>query len=112
VPVAQDAQPSPGDEKPAFDPSPALVRDSGWSAAELSPIRFARAGLPPVFVAHGRQDHLVRVEQSRTFVDAMEKAGATIDYFETDGDHGFAGAKTLPEVVDRSLAFLGAHLAD
>jgi acetyl esterase/lipase len=109
--IAQDPQTSSGDEQSIVDPFQAFVSDSGWSAAELSPVRYARAGLPPVFVAHGRQDHQIPVEQSRLFVQAMQKAGATIEYFETDGDHLFGGGQTLPEVIDRSLGFLDAHLA-
>jgi acetyl esterase/lipase len=108
--ITQDPEPTSGGEQPAINSFQTFVLDSGWSAAELSPVRYARAGLPPVFVAHGRHDQQIPIEQSRLFVQAMRDAGAAIEYFETDGDHLFSGAQTLPEVIDRSLGFLDAHL--
>jgi acetyl esterase/lipase len=91
-------------------PVRALVESSAWSAAELSPVQYARAGVPPVFIAHGTDDQQVNVEQSRSFHQALVKAGANSEYLETAGDHVFVGAPVLPEVTERSLDFLRKHL--
>jgi acetyl esterase/lipase len=94
----------------AANPVQALVESSAWSAAELSPVQYVRAGAPPVFIAHGTDDQQVTVEQSRSFHRALVNAGANSEYLETAGDHVFVGAPVLPEVTERSLDFLRKHL--
>ncbi len=41
----------------------------------------------PVFVAHGRQDNIIPVEQARRSVALLEGSGARVTYCETDGGH-------------------------
>ncbi|TDL33358.1 alpha/beta hydrolase fold domain-containing protein [Arthrobacter nitrophenolicus] len=94
----------------AVSPVRALVESTAWSAAELSPIQYARAGGPPVFIAHGTDDQQVNVKQSRSFHNALVNAGANSEYLETAGDHVFAGAPVLAEVTERTLDFLQKHL--
>lgn len=94
----------------AGNPVRALVNSSNWSAAELSPVKYVKAGGPPVFIAHGVDDQQVSVEQSRRFHQALVNAGANSEYLETAGDHVFVGAGVLPEVTERSLDFLRKHL--
>lgn len=86
------------------------IRGSDWDAPQASPLAHVRAGLPPLFVAHGRDDLLVPVAQSRTYVEALRAAGVEVEYLETDGDHVFEGAPVLGEVVERTLDFLRRHL--
>jgi predicted esterase len=40
-----------------------------------------------VFVAHGRQDHLVSITRARESVDMLEQAGAQVSYCEDDVGH-------------------------
>lgn len=93
-------------------PLATLVAGSGWTAAQLSPISYARVGIPPVFIAHGTEDQQVPVEQSRMLYGALLAAGAHAEYLETIGDHVFVthGEPILPHVTDRSLDFLKRHL--
>lgn len=93
-----------------LSPVQALVDSSAWTAAELSPVHYVRAGIPPVLIAHGVDDQQVDVEQSRRFHQVLVNAGATSEYLETAGDHVFVGAAVLPEVTERSLDFLRKHL--
>jgi acetyl esterase/lipase len=86
------------------------VTNSRWSAEEMSPLSYVRADLPPIFIAHGRDDVQVPVEQSRKLAAALEHAGATVTYKETDGDHVFVGSTEFDAVIDASIAFLGAAL--
>lgn len=79
---------------------------SPWTLDELSPQTYVRAGLPPIFIAHGRKDQQVPVEQSRRFHAALAEVGAMSEYFEADGDHVFVDADTMPEVIRRSIDFL------
>lgn len=41
----------------------------------------------PVFVAHGRQDELIPVEQARRSVALLKDSGAQVTYCESDGGH-------------------------
>ena len=50
--------------------------DGLWVTA--SPVLNARADASPMFVIHGRQDALVRVEQARFFVQRLRESGAPI----------------------------------
>ncbi|GAA3678672.1 alpha/beta hydrolase [Arthrobacter ginkgonis] len=113
VPVAPAGPAAVSEENGTYTTSPVeiLLASSSWSAEELSPLTHVRADAPPLFIAHGRQDRQVDVEQSRALYRAMLDAGAEVEYFETDGDHVFTGADTLPEVMSRSLDFIGRHLA-
>ena len=40
-----------------------------------------------VFVAHGRQDELIPVEQARQAVASLEASGVNVTYCESDGGH-------------------------
>ncbi|MFT4470525.1 alpha/beta hydrolase fold domain-containing protein [Arthrobacter sulfonylureivorans] len=94
----------------SVNPVQALVDSTAWTAAELSPVRYVRTGVPPIFIAHGADDQQVSVEQSRKLHQALVKAGANSEYLETSGGHVFVGATVIPEVTDRSLDFLRKHL--
>ena len=82
------------------------VTNSRWSAAEMSPITYVRADVPPIFIAHGRDDTQVPVEQSRQLAAALEKAGANVTYREADGDHVFVGSTEFDVVIEEAIAFL------
>jgi acetyl esterase/lipase len=41
----------------------------------------------PVWCVHGRDDLVVPIDQSRTYVDAAREAGATAELVAVDGDH-------------------------
>lgn len=50
---------------------------------DASPLSRVSADAPDFFVLHGRNDTLVRVQQARTFVEALrEKSDATVTYAE------------------------------
>jgi acetyl esterase/lipase len=86
------------------------VTNSRWSAEEMSPLTYVRADLPPIFIAHGRDDVQVPVEQSHKLVAALQQAGANVTYKETDGDHVFVGSTEFDAVIDDSIAFLATAL--
>ncbi|MGY1704573.1 alpha/beta hydrolase fold domain-containing protein [Geodermatophilus sp. SYSU D00697] len=94
------------------DPFAALLRDTAWTRDELSPVRYVRPDGPAVFVAHGVDDRLVPVEQSRILAEALVEARVDAEYLETGGDHVFVGAPVVGEVTDRSIAFLRRVFAE
>jgi dipeptidyl aminopeptidase/acylaminoacyl peptidase len=95
------------DERPEI-----VLRQHGtWTYAELTATTYARRDIPPVFVAHGTDDRIVPVEQSRKLVDRLRAAGADVDYLEVPGaDHVWRGAASVPDIVGRSLDFLAARM--
>jgi acetyl esterase/lipase len=90
----------------------AILRTSGtWTYDELSPITYVRAGLPPIFVAHGTDDQIVPVSHSRDLAARLRAVGATVDYLEVAGaDHVWRGAPSVADIVDRSLSFVAKAL--
>jgi acetyl esterase/lipase len=96
------------EEKGLYSDNPMkyLLDGTGWTAESASPLTYVHAGVPPTFIAHGREDQMVSVEQGRRLAQALEAAGATYEYFETDGDHVFTDADSMPEVIKKSICFL------
>jgi len=67
-------------------------REALWR--EWSPIRFVKAGVPPVFIIHGDVDRTVPLFQANTFAAAVKAAGGTTEVVVRVGkDH------TWPEMV-------------
>ncbi len=66
----------------------ALAALSGFMPADAEDLlaKHTLAG-KPVFVAHGRKDEMVPVEQARRCVALLEGAGARVTYCESDGGH-------------------------
>jgi acetyl esterase/lipase len=88
---------------------PDPLAGSAWTAEQFSPLTWVHAGLPPVVVAHGHEDDLVPVKQSRRYRDALVAAGVQVEYIETHGGHVFQDGPVL-EVLERTLAFLRDRL--
>lgn len=92
-------------------PEVVLQESSGWTYAELSATSYVRPDAPPVFVAHGSADQIVPVAQSRELVARLEAVAANVDYLEVPGaDHVWRNAPSVPDIVDRSLAFVSKAL--
>jgi acetyl esterase/lipase len=84
-----------------------LAASAGWSPAELSATTYARPDVPPMFVAHGTDDRIVPVDQSRALVARLRAAGALVDYLEVPGaDHVWRGAASVPDIISASLLFV------
>jgi len=76
----------------------------------ISPIRHVEAITAPVFIAHGRSDGNVSVQQSKKLESALRKQGVPHEtYYRNWQGHGFRG-KTRIEYYERVAAFLEKHL--
>jgi acetyl esterase/lipase len=86
----------------------AILRDNGtWTYEQLSPVTYVRADAPPIFVAHGTDDQIVPVSDSRDLAARLRAVKATVDYLEVPGaDHVWRGAPSVADIVDRSLSFV------
>jgi len=93
------------------NPAAILAGSGTWTYQELSPVSHVRAGVPPIFVAHGSDDQIVPVGHSRDLAARLHAAGATVDYLEVAGaDHVWRGAPSVADIVDRSLSFVAKAL--
>ena len=74
-----------------------------------SPVTHVRGDAPPFLVMHGEADGLVPIEQSEVFVDAMERAGASVDFRRVPGaDHAWMGVDSVP-LIDEAVAWIRVH---
>lgn len=93
---------------------PGIVERFGSAdlARALSPNLYIEEGLPPAVVFHGKDDAVVPIEQSESFVQLMEEAGNRAELHVASGEgHGFFNRspwfeRTLYH-MDRFLSSLG-----
>jgi phospholipase/carboxylesterase len=63
-------------------------------------------GLPEVFLAHGIQDEVVRVERARSAAEYLRSLGLSVTYIEDDVGHkvGIQGTRALKEWLAQRIA--------
>ena len=79
-----------------------------------SPITYAKAGMPAVFLAHGTKDYLVHYEQSEAFHSKLLDLGVPTQLYPVPKrNHGFDFVrwKERRTMFDAMLAFLEKHVA-
>jgi acetyl esterase/lipase len=90
------------------------VRAAGYDDAaldDISPLKHAADIRIPVLIAHGDDDRIVDVKESKKLAAAMKKAGGTYEtFFRKFEGHGFYDDKTRIEFYDRVDAFLARYL--
>jgi len=79
---------------------------------QANPMTYVHEDMPPILIQHGRNDHLVPVQQSIIFVEKLKKY-VPADRFEFDilenADHGDPLFET-EENMKRVFSFLDKHL--
>jgi acetyl esterase len=81
--------------------------DAGIAA---SPVTHVRVDAPPFLIIHGDADFLVPIDQSERLYDALQGAGATVEFVRVPGaGHVFGGTDPRPQ-MDRAVAFLRDRL--
>ncbi len=79
--------------------------------AGISPIKTATKIKIPVFVAHGQEDRIVDIDQSRQLIRALEQAGIPHEsMLKKDAGHGFTALTDRVELYTRIESFLKKHL--
>jgi len=88
--------------------------DSAALIARVSPITYARPGLPPVITVHGDTDPAAPYESAVRFHAALEKSGDVNQLVTVPGGrhgfHAFDDAQTR-DAYAKIFAFLRAHVA-
>lgn len=75
-----------------------------------SPARLADRVTAPLQLIHGKDDTVVRIEQSRLMRDALKKAGKSVEYLELAGeDHYLSRPVTRIAMLEAQVAFLEKH---
>jgi len=79
--------------------------------AAMSPINFVNQIRVPVFVAAGKDDQTVEIEQSKRLVSALEKNKVPFEkLFVGEEGHGMRHLKNQVELYDRVIVFLDQYL--
>jgi len=76
-----------------------------------SPVFHADKIVAPLFVAQGRMDPRVNVDESDQIVEAMKKRGITVEYMVKDNEgHGFRNEENRFDFYGTMETFLAKHL--
>jgi acetyl esterase/lipase len=90
----------------------ARITDVPAKVRLASPMTYVHEDMPPILIQHGRQDHLVPVQQSILFVEKIQKCVSPdrfeLDIFE-DANHGDPVFET-DENMNRVFGFLDKYL--
>ena len=77
---------------------------------QLSPIKHVAAINVPVMLVHGRDDTVVRFDQSSDMFDAMRRAKKDVEMVTLKNeDHWLSRSETRLQMLQSSMAFLRAH---
>ena len=76
----------------------------------ISPARLADRVDIPVLLIHGKDDTVVRYDQSQAMADAMRKAGKPVEFVTLDGeDHWLSRGATRLKMLTDTVAFVEKH---
>ncbi|HYD37108.1 MAG TPA: S9 family peptidase [Allosphingosinicella sp.] len=105
-----------------YDPSTGIARryykdwrdrirgEEGFDLAAVSPLNRAAAIRVPLLIAHGEEDHVVPVAQSRNMHEALRRARIEHEFVIYPGEgHGFEKAANSIDFLKRVEAFLARH---
>jgi|GEM_PF-1179704 len=73
-----------------------VLSSAAWNA------QLSRGTVPEFLIAHGRKDPTVAFSNAKTLADGLEKAGASVSFFE------FGGGHEIPDEVEGRLAEFAA----
>ena len=77
----------------------------------ISPRYNAEAFQAPVLLIHGRDDTVVKIDQSRRMQRALKKAGKDVTFIvQKNGDHWLSETETRLEFLEATSDFLATHL--
>lgn len=78
--------------------------------ATISPARLADKVEIPVLLIHGKDDTVVRYDQSQIMADALKKAGKPVAFVTLDGeDHWLSRGATRLKMLTETVAFVERH---
>jgi dipeptidyl aminopeptidase/acylaminoacyl peptidase len=77
---------------------------------QVSPNRFAARADAPILLIHGKDDTVVRFDQSKDMADALQSAGKPYDLVVLkEEDHWLSREETRKQMLDAAMAFVLKH---
>jgi dipeptidyl aminopeptidase/acylaminoacyl peptidase len=87
-----------------------LTSPSDPALLAISPIEHVAQVSVPVLLIHGRDDTVVRYEQSQLMLNALKQAGKSVELVTLDDeDHWLSHSKTRLQMLQACVAFLKAN---
>lgn len=78
--------------------------------AAISPAQQAAKVEIPILLIHGKDDTVVRYDQSQAMADALKKAGKPVQFVTLDGeDHWLSRGATRLKMLTETVAFIEKH---
>lgn len=78
--------------------------------ATISPAKLADKVDIPILLIHGKDDTVVRYDQSQAMADALKKAGKPVNFVTLDGeDHWLSRGATRLKMLTETVAFVERH---
>jgi dipeptidyl aminopeptidase/acylaminoacyl peptidase len=78
--------------------------------AAISPAQQAAKVDVPILLIHGKDDTVVRYDQSQAMADALKKAGKPVNFVTLDGeDHWLSRGATRLQMLTETVAFVEKH---
>lgn len=78
--------------------------------AAISPAKLADKVDIPILLIHGKDDTVVRYDQSQVMADALKKAGKPVNFVTLDGeDHWLSRGATRLKMLTETVAFVEKH---
>lgn len=79
---------------------------------ESSPLLYVSHSSPPTFLAYGRQDSLVRLNQGISMDSALTQNGVPHIFFTFDGYHGYSSDKIANDAAGKMFAFIAKYMKE
>jgi dipeptidyl aminopeptidase/acylaminoacyl peptidase len=80
------------------------------AVAAISPIEHVSAVNVPVLLIHGKDDTVVPYEQSQVMLDALKRAGKSVELVTLKNeDHWLSRSATRLQMLEATVAFLKAN---
>ncbi|WP_454760991.1 alpha/beta hydrolase family protein [Caulobacter segnis] len=78
--------------------------------ATISPAKLADKVEAPILLIHGKDDTVVRYDQSQAMANALKKAGKPVNFITLDGeDHWLSRGATRLKMLSETVAFVEKH---
>jgi acetyl esterase/lipase len=78
---------------------------------DASPVFHAAKTDAPILIIHGTRDEMVPISQAEALNDALQKAGATVQFLQLDSDHMFREPIAHRRLALETQAFFDRYLA-
>ncbi|OMP77225.1 hypothetical protein BW716_21230 [[Flexibacter] sp. ATCC 35208] len=80
--------------------------------AASSPVTYVSSDSPPTFLAHGKQDSLVRISQGNELDSVLSKNKVPHVFYTFDGYHGYSSDLVANDAADKMFHFIAKYTTE